>query len=221
MKFLRRDWNRHSKLGKKRKSKQVWRSPKGRDNKMREKRKGYPKVVSIGYEKEKTVKGKIDGKEPITITKVSELNLVDGKNNKIAVIGRVGKKRKMEIAKKAQEKGIELANLNTKKFLKQAEFENKKKKETKDKRESKKKAREEKSKKKAENKTEDKEQGEGKETKSTEKTKSDGSGKVSEPKEEKKEQNKESEKEADNKKQGKNKDIKSTEKTKSGQENKE
>lgn len=145
--FLRRDWNRFAKLGRKRKNKQVWRSPKGRDNKMREKRKGYPKVVSVGYEKEKDLRGKINGKDPITITKVSELGLVEGKKDKIAVIGKVGKKRKMEIAKKAQEKKIELANLNPKKYLKQAEFENKKKKEEKEERSAKKKAREKASKK--------------------------------------------------------------------------
>ena len=52
-KFLRRTSNRYSKLGRKRKKKQVWRKPKGRDNKMREKRRGYPAVVSIGYKKGK------------------------------------------------------------------------------------------------------------------------------------------------------------------------
>ena len=50
-KFLRRTWSRYSKLGKQRKKKQIWKAPKGRDNKMREKRKGYPAVVSIGYKK--------------------------------------------------------------------------------------------------------------------------------------------------------------------------
>lgn len=50
-KFKRRTWSRYSKLGRKRKKKQVWRKPTGRDNKMREKRKSYPKVVSTGYEK--------------------------------------------------------------------------------------------------------------------------------------------------------------------------
>lgn len=177
MKFLRRDWNRHPKLGKKRKSKQVWRRPKGRDNKMREKRKGYPKVVSIGYEKEKDVKGKIENKEPLTITKVSELEFAAG-NNMIPVLGRVGKKRKIEIAKKAQEKGIEIANLNPKKYLKQAEFENKKKKETKDKRTAKKKAREEKASKKS-NKKESSEK-ESSEKQSSESKKEDSKQKTQE-----------------------------------------
>ena len=58
-KFLRRTWNRYSKLGKRRKKKQVWRRPTGRDNKMREKRRGYPAVVSLGYRKEKNTRGKI------------------------------------------------------------------------------------------------------------------------------------------------------------------
>ena len=40
MKFKRRIWNRYSKLGKKRKKKQVWRRPTGRDNPMREKKRG-------------------------------------------------------------------------------------------------------------------------------------------------------------------------------------
>src|SRR6056297_3043086 len=135
MNFLRRDWNRHPKLGKKRKNKQVWRSPKGRDNKMREKRKGYPKVVKVGYKKQTSKKGKIKNKKPVTIFNVSDLNKLENfkeKNkNLVGIVGKVGKKRKIEIAKKAKEKNIELVNLNIKKFLKKIEFENKKKKESK------------------------------------------------------------------------------------------
>ena len=50
-KFLRRTSNRYGKLGKNRRKKQVWKKPRGRDNKMREKRRGYPQVVSIGHKK--------------------------------------------------------------------------------------------------------------------------------------------------------------------------
>ncbi|MBD3247626.1 hypothetical protein GF378_03335, partial [Candidatus Pacearchaeota archaeon] len=66
-KFIRRMHRRHSKLGKKRKKKQVWRKPTGRDNKMREKRKGYPAVVSVGYRTEKEKRGKINGKERVHV----------------------------------------------------------------------------------------------------------------------------------------------------------
>ena len=58
-KFLRRDTKRYLKLGKRRKKKQSWRKPTGRDNKMREKRKSYPKVVSIGYKQSNKIRRKI------------------------------------------------------------------------------------------------------------------------------------------------------------------
>ena len=57
--FLRRLTNRYLKLGKKRKKKQKWRKPKGRHNKMREKERGYPAVVSIGYRKNRNERGLI------------------------------------------------------------------------------------------------------------------------------------------------------------------
>lgn len=116
MKFLRRITNRYSKLGRKKKKKQIWRKPKGRDNKMREKRRGYPVVVSKGYRKNKALRGKIDGKKQVIVKNLKELEKA-GKENKI-IIGKVGKKNKMEIAKKAKEMKIEIHNLNINKFLK-------------------------------------------------------------------------------------------------------
>ena len=52
-KFLRGKWRTYSKLGKGRKKKQKYRKAKGRHNKIREKMKGNPKKVSIGYKKSK------------------------------------------------------------------------------------------------------------------------------------------------------------------------
>ena len=106
IKFLRRTSSRHSKLGRKRKAKQVWRKPKGRHNKMREKRRGYPAVVKIGY-------GKSNRKSLTTIYNIKELEKAKG----IIVVGKIGKKKKIEIAKKAKEKGIKIYNLNIEKFL--------------------------------------------------------------------------------------------------------
>ena len=74
--FLRRDWNRNPNLGKGRKKKQVWRKPKGRDNKMREKRRGYPSVVSQGHGKDKSQKGKIIGKKPIVVYNEKDLDRI-------------------------------------------------------------------------------------------------------------------------------------------------
>lgn len=118
-KFLRRTWNRYSKLGKRRKKKQVWRKPKGRDNKMREKRKGYPVVVSIGYKKQKKDRGKIQDKMPFLVYSINDLENL-GKEQ-IVIVGRVGKKKKIEIIKRAKKEKILIQNVNVKKFLKQAE----------------------------------------------------------------------------------------------------
>tara|TARA_Y100000310_G_C20620894_1_gene783217 strand:+ start:342 stop:710 length:369 start_codon:yes stop_codon:yes gene_type:complete len=120
-KFLRRTWDRYSKLGKGRKKLQKWRKPTGRDNKMREKMKGHPKVVSIGYKKSEKVR-KATKSNQIFIKNIRELEGIE--KNQTVFVGHVGKKRKIELAKKAKEKGISLQNLNTKKVLK--ELKNKK-----------------------------------------------------------------------------------------------
>ncbi len=113
--FLRRDWKRYSKLGKNRKKKQVWRRPKGRDNKMRERRKGYPAVVSLGYRTQKDLRDNINGKVSILINNIKDLKKV-GKNN-IIIVGSVGKKKKIEIAKKINEMKLAVYNINPRKFL--------------------------------------------------------------------------------------------------------
>lgn len=117
--FLRRTSVRLSKLGKRRKKKQVWRRPTGRDNKMREQRRGKPPIVSIGYSTNKKTKGKIKEKTPVFVKNTKELEKI-GKQN-IIILGNVGKKKKIEIVKKANELGLEIANLNIKKFLRKNE----------------------------------------------------------------------------------------------------
>jgi large subunit ribosomal protein L32e len=117
--FLRRSVDRYSKLGLRRKKKQVWRKPKGRDNKMREKRRGYMSVVSIGYGTDKKVKGMIEEKKPVIVNNLKDLEKV-GKEN-IVVIGKIGARKKLEIIKEAEKKKIEIANVNSKKFVKKVE----------------------------------------------------------------------------------------------------
>ena len=128
-KFLRRDSNKLSKLGKGRKNKQKWRRPTGRDNKMREKRNGYPAVVSIGYKTENKKRNLLKDKIPVFVYNVKDLESI--KNNEIAVISNVGKKKKIEIAKIAKEKNIKIYNLNPKTFLKKNNINKKKSKEVK------------------------------------------------------------------------------------------
>jgi len=115
MKFLRRTWSRYSKLGRGRKKLQKWRRPTGRDNKMREKRKGYPARVSVGYKTIRTEK-------PIVVMNISELESV--KDKKI-IIGKIGKKKRLEIANKAKKMKLQIMNLNVEKLLKNSERLNK------------------------------------------------------------------------------------------------
>jgi large subunit ribosomal protein L32e len=115
-KFLKRIWSRYPKLGKGRKKKQGWRKPKGRDNKMREKRRGYPAVVSIGYKNEKRKE------KTFVIRNINDFNKIEKTSKEdVFLLGRVGKKKKIEIIKKAKEKGIKIKNINAKKFLKKTE----------------------------------------------------------------------------------------------------
>ena len=113
-KFLRRSAGNYSKLGKRRKKKQIWRRPRGRDNKMREKRRGYPSIVSMGYRKKEG-----DRKKIIVIRNSNELEKYSKKD--YLVLGKIGRKKKIEILKKAQERKIPLANVNIKKFLEKEE----------------------------------------------------------------------------------------------------
>lgn len=107
--FVRQEANRHSKLGKNRKKLQKWRKPKGRDSKMRLKRKGYSASPTVGHRSKKTESGKIDGKVPMMIYNTSDLAKME--SNSVGIVASVGAKKKMEIIKKAQESKIKLLNV--------------------------------------------------------------------------------------------------------------
>ena len=94
-KFLRRGWSKYSKLGLKRKRKQIWRRPTGRDNKMREKRRGYPAIVSVGHKTPKEVKDRIEGKEKIMVRNLNDLE--KAKKDKVILLAKMGKKKKLAI----------------------------------------------------------------------------------------------------------------------------
>ncbi len=115
-KFVRRGWHRYVKIGKHNKKKQTWRKPKGRDNPVREKKKGYGPFVKDGYKSSATTRGKINGKIPVVVYTLAELHKVTA--HQIAIIGKVGKKRKMELVTMAKEKNIPVQNVNIGRYLK-------------------------------------------------------------------------------------------------------
>ena len=110
-KFLRRDTGRYSKLGKNRKKLQRWRKPTGRDNKMREKRHGYPAVVSVGYKRKKTEAGKVNGLIPTVVNTIKALQAIDAKTQSVIISARLGAKKKLELMKAAKEKKFILLNV--------------------------------------------------------------------------------------------------------------
>jgi len=114
--FRRRGWYKHKRIGKGKRRMVGWRKPKGRDNKMRESRKGKQPLVSIGYKKQGT------GKSTIIVYNLADLQ--NAGKGELVVLGGVGRKKKMEIAKKAQEMGITFRNINIRKLLKKVEEKN-------------------------------------------------------------------------------------------------
>jgi len=108
-KFIRTDMKRYSKLGKNRKKLQKWRKASGRDNKIREKRFGYPKSPAVGYKRPKKYFGQILGKTPINVYNLKDLNNVKKEN--VVIIGKVGARKKLEIIKKANELKLKIGNI--------------------------------------------------------------------------------------------------------------
>ncbi len=103
LKFLRRGTRRYIKLGRSRKKKQKWRKPKGRDNKMRERKKGRAKSVEIGYKKRKE-----RDKKEWRVENLEQAERVE--KGMLIIIGRVGKKKKEELIKKIEERGGKILN---------------------------------------------------------------------------------------------------------------
>ena len=102
-KFIRQDSNRHIKIGRSRKKLRVWRRPKGRDSKMRLKRKGYPISPSIGLKSKTTQK-------QILITNLNELKNLE-KETPIIISGKLGARKKLEVIKKASEMHLKIKNV--------------------------------------------------------------------------------------------------------------
>ncbi len=112
-KFLRTGSLRYKKLG--RKNKLRWRKPRGRHNKIREKRKGRLRKVEIGYRKSSVERNKINGKIPFIVRNLKDLDKVEKKA--IVILAKLGKKKIIQILERANEKEIKILNL--KKFVKE------------------------------------------------------------------------------------------------------
>ncbi len=107
-KFYRSSWNKMHKLGKKVKAKRKWRASKGRDSKVRLRERGYRRRPAIGWGSQKADFGKVEGFEVVRIETIKDFDKVT--KNQAVIIASVGKKKKMELIKKADEKKIKVLN---------------------------------------------------------------------------------------------------------------
>ena len=88
-----------------------WRRPKGIDNKMRQKRKGWPRTVNVGYRSPKAVRNlHPSGKEEVPVFNVGDLTIVDPETQVARIGGTVGRRKRRYILKEALELGIRILN---------------------------------------------------------------------------------------------------------------
>src|SRR3989344_717661 len=105
--FIRQDNPKRMKVNDK------WRKPKGIHSKIRHKFKGRRKMPSRGYKSPYDVRGlHISGMKMVNISSINELNNIDVKTEGIIVGKTVGTRKKLEIWRKAKEKGIKVLNLD-------------------------------------------------------------------------------------------------------------
>jgi len=165
-KFVRTDFRKYSKLGVRRKKKQVYRKSKGRDNKIRLNMKGHTKNISIGFRTEKKKRDLIKNLHPIMIHNLADLEKIKEKN--IGIIAKIGAKKRKEILEQVIKENIKLS-IDSKKALEKIEKNLEKAKERKEKLQNKKIARDKKAQKEAEKKAKKEAKEEAKENKADEK----------------------------------------------------
>lgn len=97
-----------------------WRKPKGIHSKMRHNRRGKRKLPSPGYGSPVKVRGlHPSGLKPALVE--NEGQIPSSQEYGIIVSGRAGMKKRAEIIKKANEKGIRILNIDAEKFMKSFE----------------------------------------------------------------------------------------------------
>lgn len=93
-------------------NKQKWRRPKGMGNKDRRNRKGHIGMLKIGYGSPKAVRGlNRHGFEEVLVFNIADLSKITSKQQVAVISSTVGKKKRVEIEKIANEKKIVIANL--------------------------------------------------------------------------------------------------------------
>jgi large subunit ribosomal protein L32e len=136
-----------------------WRKPRGKHSPIRQKHKGKPKMVSIGYGSPKEVKGLHNsGVLPVIVHNKKQLESINPEKQGIIFSRSIGSKKKIEFIKFALEKKLPIINLkDPQKLIEKLESQFKKRKESKKRKISEKGKKEQEKKKKAEEKAKEEE----------------------------------------------------------------
>jgi large subunit ribosomal protein L32e len=120
-KFIRQESWRYDRLA------ENWRKPKGKDNKMRKQKSGMPAIVKVGYRGPRAARGlHPSGYSDNLVHNTAQLATLDPKKDAARIGRTVGKKKKIEIIKKAEELGVKVLNPGNLKSKMRKEMERKK-----------------------------------------------------------------------------------------------
>jgi large subunit ribosomal protein L32e len=104
-KFIRQESWRYDRLA------ENWRKPKGKDNKMRKQKAGWPDIVKVGYRGPRVARGlHPSGYTDNVVHNVAELAKLNPKKDAARLGHTVGKRKRIEMIAKAIELGIKVLN---------------------------------------------------------------------------------------------------------------
>jgi large subunit ribosomal protein L32e len=104
--FVRQESWRYKRLS------ESWRRPRGLDNKMRRKIKGWPPTVNVGYRGPKVARGlHPSGYKEVLAYNTKDLEEIDPKTQAIRIAHTVGKRKRAKILVEARKRKITILNL--------------------------------------------------------------------------------------------------------------